>query len=141
MWWEWDYPPDDDCARTARRDVLRCLKEARVDDSLWDDVQLVVSELVANAVRHAATDCTVSILIGSEHVRVEVFDGDARPPSPLAAGPDATWGRGLVIVTALAATWGYETTERDGTKGKTVWAEFERTAAPVTSMGAAAGGR
>jgi len=91
-------------------------------------------------VRHAATDCTLSILIGSKRVRVEVFDRDARPPSLLAAGLDATWGRGLLIVTAVAATWGYESAERDGAKGKTVWAEFERTGAAATSMGAAAGG-
>ena len=140
MRWEWDYPPDDDSASTARRDVLRSLMEARVDGYLRDDIQLVVSELVANAVRHAATDCTLSILIGSKRVRVEVFDRDARLPSLLAAGLDATWGRGLLIVTAVAARWGYESAERDGAKGKTVWAEFERTGAAATSMGAAAGG-
>jgi len=46
----------------------------------------------------------------------------------------------MLIVTAVAATWGYESAERDGAKGKTVWAEFERTGAAATSMGAAAGG-
>jgi anti-sigma regulatory factor (Ser/Thr protein kinase) len=105
---------------------MRCLGEAGINGHLPDDVELVVSELVANAVRHAATDLTVSFDITDERVRVEVFDGDTRPPELLAAGPDARSGRGLVIVASVAATWGYEAAERESIRGKTVWAEFER---------------
>jgi anti-sigma regulatory factor (Ser/Thr protein kinase) len=130
---EWGYPPKDQSAAAARRDVARSLRQAGVDSHLSDDVQLVVSELAANAVRHAATVFTVAVAIGAERVRVEVSDADSRPPTLFEAGPNATSGRGLLIVGAVAATWGYDTAERDGLRGKTVWAEFERTTPAATS--------
>jgi anti-sigma regulatory factor (Ser/Thr protein kinase) len=140
MRWEQGYPPEDESATTVRRDALRSLEEAGINGHLADDIQLATSELVANAVRHASTNFTVTFEMSAERVRVEVFDGDTRPPALFAAGRDAASGRGLLIVSAVAATWGYESAERDGVKGKTVWAEFERTTPAATSIGAAAGG-
>jgi anti-sigma regulatory factor (Ser/Thr protein kinase) len=137
---EWDYPPEDRSATSVRRAALKALAEAGIGGRLSDDVQLVTGELVTNAICHAATDFTVSVEIGSERVRVEVFDGDTRNPAMLASGPDATSGRGLVIVAALAAAWGSESAERDGITGKIVWAELERTPDPPTSISATSGG-
>jgi anti-sigma regulatory factor (Ser/Thr protein kinase) len=126
MRWERAYPPDDLSAATARRDALRCLGEAGVEGSLLDDVQLVVGELVVNAVRHAATDFIVILEMGADHIRVEVFDGGTQPPVMLASDLDATSGRGLVLVNALAGAWGHDTMPYKGSNGKTVWAEFDR---------------
>ena len=127
MRWEWGYPPQDSSATAARRDAARALMSVGVPGALFDDVQIAIGELVANAVRHAATDLVVTLDIDTDRTRVEVFDADTRPPAVLAADPEATSGRGMVIVSAVAGAWGFETAERDGMSGKTVWVEFDRT--------------
>jgi hypothetical protein len=100
---------------------------------LADDVQIVLSELVTNAIRHAGTDVTVTLEVGDGHLRVEVGDGDIRPPAMPAADLDAASGRGLFIVSALARAWRYERTERDGISGKTVSADFDRASAGAST--------
>lgn len=90
--------------------------------STWcDQIQLLVSELVSNVVRHAGTPLRLSLLRRGEHLRVEVRDDD---PTPLASaaecpGSDAQGGRGMFLVSALASTWGVNSNPR----GKTVWFE------------------
>ena len=88
-----------------------------------DDARLVVTELVANAVRHAAplTDGCVRVRwrVQGETVDIEVGDGGAPTtprPSPLA--PWATQGRGLRIVRSVAHEWGV----LDDPHGRIVWA-------------------
>ncbi len=66
----------------------------------------------------------MTINADADRLRVEVFDGDTLPPVLLAADNDATSGRGMQIIAAAADRWGYESDERDGINGKTVWAEF-----------------
>jgi anti-sigma regulatory factor (Ser/Thr protein kinase) len=124
MRWERGYPPEDESATSARKDAALALAEAGLDPSVVDDVHLVIGELVSNAVRHAATDFTMVLDVTGSRVRVEVCDGDTRPPALLAADAGATSGRGLVIVASVAMAWGYETVERDGISGKRVWAEL-----------------
>jgi len=138
--WEWGYPPQDGSAAAARRDVARALSEAGVSAALFDDVQIVVSELVANAIRHAGTDFELTVQLADDRLRVEVFDADTRPPVFVAADPEATSGRGLVIVAAFAGTWGFETTERQGMTGKTVWDEFRQVGDGASGDGASGDG-
>jgi anti-sigma regulatory factor (Ser/Thr protein kinase) len=82
-----------------------------------DAVLLLVSELVTNSVRHSGSAApgglvTVTVTVGSTAVRVEVADrsGDSTPVLRAAAlaGGDAEGSRGLGLVDALAARWGYE---------------------------------
>ena len=125
MRWEGVYPPEDSSATSARADLGRALEGSSVPAALVDDVLIAVGELVANAIRHAATDLAVAVVFEGDRLRVEVFDADTRPPVMLAADPDATSGRGLLIVAGVADRWGFATSERDGITGKTVWAEFD----------------
>lgn len=84
--------------------------------SLVDDASLGVSELIANAVKHAGTGFAVRVDVGDEVV-VTVVDGRTAMDSPTAAEAAEESGRGLTIVRAIAADWGV--TEVVG--GKAVW--------------------
>jgi anti-sigma regulatory factor (Ser/Thr protein kinase) len=76
---------------------------------------LLTSETVANSVRHSGSAApggvvTVTVAAGPGGVRVEVTDscGDGSPVLLPAGRADAEGGRGLRLVDALAARWGYE---------------------------------
>lgn len=87
------------------------------------DAELVVTELVANAVRHAGTEITVRLaeLKNSPGgVRAEVSDSSRRPVRPRHANALEESGRGLFLVDKLSSRWGADAT----TEGKTVWAEI-----------------
>jgi anti-sigma regulatory factor (Ser/Thr protein kinase) len=88
--------------------------------SLCDDVALVVTELVANAVRHAGTDIQISVTAITQGVRLEVRDGSTRPLRPRAALSSDEGGRGLLLVDALSNRYGV-VGEPDG---KRVWVEM-----------------
>jgi anti-sigma regulatory factor (Ser/Thr protein kinase) len=99
--------------RAARAFVAGVLGEshAHVDMAL-----LMTSELVTNSLRHSGSAVpggvvTVTVVVGDEAVRVEVTDriGDGVPvlPSAVPAG-EAEGSRGLWLVDALSARWGYE---------------------------------
>ena len=88
--------------------------------SVLDNALLVVSELVANAVTHADTDCTVSLGLTPHTLRVEVTDEWFEAPSPALVSADSEAGRGLFIVAALSTAWGVDRTDA----GKIVWAEL-----------------
>lgn len=109
-------------AGQARRFVDEVLARWRCD-ALLDDVQLLVSELVTNAVVHAGSDVEVAVRLLSDVVRIEVVDrapvSMLRPASP---EEDAESGRGLMLVETLASAWGVEPI--DG--GKAVWFEVPR---------------
>jgi anti-sigma regulatory factor (Ser/Thr protein kinase) len=78
-----------------------------------DDAALLVSELFGNSVRHSRSGgpgevVTVAVRAGDGVIRVEVADrGGPGAPEPQPAGPDAEGGRGLQLVAALAARWGW----------------------------------
>ncbi len=79
-------------------------------------VELMVSELATNSIRHAGSGFEVAVRAGKE-IRVEVSDrGDGRPRL-LTPRPTDPSGRGLRIVEGLSHTWGVS--ERP--HGKTVW--------------------
>ena len=85
-----------------------------------DRLELVVSELAANAVHHAGTPFEVRLTIGST-VRLEVCDGSPVPPVVRDVDVHDVSGRGLLIVDRFADRWGHE----EGAAGKTVWAELD----------------
>jgi anti-sigma regulatory factor (Ser/Thr protein kinase) len=88
--------------------------------AVCDDIALVVTELVANAVRHAGTDIEVSVTHIPGGVRLEVRDGSTRPLRPRAALTSDEGGRGLLLVDALSTRYGV--VGEPG--GKRVWVEL-----------------
>ena len=86
-----------------------------------EDVALLTSELVANAVVHARTPFEVLVDRSDGTVRVTVVDGSPDPPAVQRPDPEAIGGRGLVLVSRLSHRWGFEG-RRDG---KSVWFELQ----------------
>ncbi len=90
-------------------------------------VRLLITELVANSVRHAGLAKTdrIGLDIDADDVlvRVEVRDGGAgfQPPSRFDGPPEGTSGRGLYLVDALADRWGVERGDDD----TVVWFEVD----------------
>jgi serine/threonine-protein kinase RsbW len=106
-------------ARQVTRDVLHGWRL----DGLEDAAQLIVSELVSNAVRHARNPgptLRLRLCVVGEALRIEVHDADPSPPRHRAVAPLAESGRGLLILDALASAWGAGAAAH----GKAVWAEL-----------------
>jgi PAS domain S-box-containing protein len=104
---------------TARRIVREALTLARRDD-LIDAAQLLVSEVVTNALVHAGTPIGFRASVGGTGLRVEVTDGSTLPPTRRSYGTMAGTGRGLRLLEQLVDRWGTLTHEN----GKTVWFEL-----------------
>lgn len=113
---------DTSSAGHARRFVDQVLSRWHCD-ALLDDVQLLVSELVTNAVIHAGSEVEVAVRLLSDSIRIEVVDRapvtELRPSTP---DGDGESGRGLLLVETVASAWGVEPI--DG--GKAVWFEVPR---------------
>jgi len=112
----------------ARRALVRDLSTDPVDPAVAavvDAIAVVVSELLGNAVRHAAPlgegDLILRWSVGPDAVRVEVVDGGGGALAPRDASSTATTGRGLRIVEALSCDWGSDT---DPSGRRTVWADI-----------------
>ena len=92
----------------------------RVAGTQLDDAALVLSELVGNAVRHADGPCLqVRLRRSGEVLRIAVHDDSPVPPLPREASWEDESGRGMHIVDALSASWGWE----PRSTGKVVWAD------------------
>lgn len=112
---------DPAAVRAARRATTEAVQSWAARPGMADDVCLVVSELVTNALLHGRSDAVLRVVRQRGSIRVEVQDDDTRLPLPSAPDPQALGGRGLALVAALSTLWGAERTEG----GKTVWAEFD----------------
>lgn len=94
---------------------------------LADDLELIVSELITNAIRHGGGVRAVTLTARDGYARIEVADNDETMPTPRTAGPTDTGGRGLLLIEALSRAWG----ARPDDGGKVVWAEVVGTARPA----------
>lgn len=113
------YGADPASAAAARRDLRRVLAGAATAGVL-DVVELLTTELVGNAIRHAHRAARVSAHIGTGRLRVSVTDDGPGIPVVRQADPDAESGRGLELVELLSEEWGVEAHQ----PGKTVWFEI-----------------
>ena len=102
----------------ARHWVAAHLRDLPADVSSC--AALLTSELVTNAVLHAATPMCVTLHILPDRIRVDVADGSPSFPSIKEYGRDAATGRGLTLFNALASDWGVQGV--DG--GKIIWFEL-----------------
>lgn len=112
-------PPEAASVSRARR-LVGAAMTAGGHDELVDVATLLVSEVVTNSLLHAGTEIHLSCQPSGIGVRVEVFDGSPLLPAVRHYDPEATTGRGLALVSALAASWGVDC--EDG--GKTLWFEL-----------------
>jgi anti-sigma regulatory factor (Ser/Thr protein kinase) len=118
--------PPQFIAPTLARAAITAMSSGLPDDVV-SDVELLTSEVVSNAVKHAKLSPSDEIIVRfvmDGYVRVEVVDPgppfDARPTRPNLASqdPDSN-GWGLLVVDAVATSWGVEP---EGA-GKKVWFE------------------
>jgi DNA-binding NarL/FixJ family response regulator len=114
------YDADIESPRLARHDVKTALAAATGGSAL-EIVELLTSELVTNAVRHAKSAARVAVEVVGAKVRVSVTDDGPGVPATARPSPDAESGRGLELVEGLADRWGV--IELD--VGKTVWFEAD----------------
>jgi anti-sigma regulatory factor (Ser/Thr protein kinase) len=85
-----------------------------------DVAQLLVTELVTNAVLHGEAPVALEIRRRGRRLRIAVVDSSPAGPRPQDPEMTDTSGRGLLLVDALAASWGWEPSGR----GKIVWFEL-----------------
>lgn len=112
-------------APQIRRTLVEDLTALAVAPGVIDEAEIVVAELVSNALRHARpmSDGTLRVRWKTKAGIVEVEVSDGGGPSTPRPAPPALWsssGRGLRIVRSLAHEWGV-TEERHG---RTVWASI-----------------
>lgn len=114
-----ELPTGTDAPATARRFVTE--HAADLPTRVRYDAQLLVSEIVTNAVVHGRPTITLRVSIDPPGIGVAVHDtGESLPGAPPdGVDPAAPSGRGLLIVQALATAWGI--TPSDPEPGKTVW--------------------
>ena len=115
-----------DRAPSLARHAVRERLDGELDEDAAYDIHVVVSELVANAVRHGGAhgpdSVTVSLTLEPDRVRVEVedpgpgFEPPARPEPRESGG-----GRGLVLLERMTSRWGVS---REG--ASRVWFEVDR---------------
>ncbi|MGW1257749.1 SpoIIE family protein phosphatase [Streptomyces sp. NPDC002513] len=113
----WTFPSDPAIVATARTLVDRQLASWGLG-ALSFTTELVISELVTNAIRYARGTIQVR-LIRDRTLICEVTDGSSAAPHLRHARATDEGGRGLLLVAQLAHRWGTRRTDR----GKTIWAE------------------
>ncbi|MFD6281114.1 SpoIIE family protein phosphatase [Streptomyces sp. NPDC060209] len=113
----WDLPSDPAVVSNARKRAAAQLAAWGLDDAVFT-TELVVSELVTNAIRYGGDPIRLR-LIRDTALICEVFDGSSTAPHLRRARIFDEGGRGLLLVASLTERWG---TRYTGT-GKTIWAE------------------
>ena len=114
-----DFDADVSSVPLARDWLRRTLAQWGVPETY--DALLVVTELAANAVLHAGSSYEVRLSSAPGLLRIEVADDGAGTPEPQPFSSTAESGRGIVLVSAIATSWGIET---EGRAGKVTWAEL-----------------
>jgi serine phosphatase RsbU (regulator of sigma subunit)/anti-sigma regulatory factor (Ser/Thr protein kinase) len=113
----WDLPADPARVREVRAAATRQLAEWGLDEFSFS-AELLLSELVTNAVRHASGPIRVRLL-HDRNLICEVFDTSNTAPHMRRATSTDEGGRGLFLVAQLAQAWG----TRYIPEGKVIWAE------------------
>ncbi|MGW1192380.1 ATP-binding protein [Streptomyces sp. NPDC002559] len=126
--WRFTAPAVDVSVPQARRAVRDLLNRqgVPVDDDIAEGLLLIVSELVTNAVKHAALlspELAVEVAVGEEWVRVSVEDNHPYRPTALETDHGQTGGRGLLLVREITREAGGACdVEHTAGGGKIIWA-------------------
>lgn len=131
-------PADLSSVRQAR-DVVRTTLVGWRADNLYEDVALVASELVSNALRHGlqldrqagpepGDTVELSLRCDGDHVICAVTDPSQDPPIRRRGDVLTSSGRGLQLVDSLSLCWGWRVHDTKSIpaqgRGKSVWAAF-----------------
>lgn len=108
-------------ARTFVREASSYVLDRSVPPAVCDDLELIVSELVTNAVRAGSTTIQVSVEQVGDAVAVHVRDDAGGWPEERNTHIDDPGGRGLPLISAVSSRWGV----RMAGGGKVVWAELQ----------------
>jgi anti-sigma regulatory factor (Ser/Thr protein kinase) len=122
---DWDLPGDPAVVADARKEATRQLTEWGLEELVFT-TELVVSELVTNAIRHATGPIRLR-LIKERALICEVFDAGATAPHLRHPRTTDEGGRGLLLVSQFTQRWGTRFTP----DGKIIWAEQSLTDPPV----------
>ncbi|MET9750078.1 SpoIIE family protein phosphatase [Streptomyces ardesiacus] len=114
---EWDVPNDPAAVGEVRSQVTRRLGEWGLDELVFT-TELILSELVTNAIRYGGETVHVRVLRDRSLI-CEVFDSSSTSPHLRYAAMTDEGGRGLFLVAQLAERWGTRYTPA----GKVIWAE------------------
>lgn len=97
--------------------------------ALGDDAELIVSEIITNAIQVTQADARTDpvrlwLLAGRAKLLILVQDASSLPPVPVSASSDAETGRGLLLVNTLSTQWGHFL---HPSGGKVVWSLLDTT--------------
>jgi anti-sigma regulatory factor (Ser/Thr protein kinase) len=113
--------PASPTSPAVARALVRSACESWELTNIADSAEIVVSELVTNAVTHAQTNLDVTVVRRTQHVVIQVRDHGSAALIPTGSGQrpvSSTRGRGLPLVELLTSGWG----RSRGPSGKGVWA-------------------
>ncbi|WP_436849983.1 SpoIIE family protein phosphatase [Streptomyces monashensis] len=122
---DWDLPADPAMVADARKEAVRQLDEWGLEELAFT-TELIVSELVTNAMRHAQGPIQLR-LIRNRSLICEVSDGGATAPHLRHPRTTDEGGRGLLLVSQFTERWG----TRFVPAGKVIWAEQNLTEPPA----------
>jgi len=121
------FPHEPESVPAARRFATGVLRGVAVDT--LEAVELMVSELATNCIRHTDSGFDLTITRTGGDIRVEATDGAGGRPHMRSPKPTDPSGRGLRIIDMLSADWGVD---QRAVTGKTVWFTVaETTSAPA----------
>ncbi|MDI5964451.1 SpoIIE family protein phosphatase [Streptantibioticus silvisoli] len=113
----YDFPPDPAAVAAARNLTAGRLAVWGLDELAFT-TEIVVSELITNAIRHASGPLRLRLIL-AETLIVEVSDRSSTFPQLRRARTDDEGGRGLMLVARLSRRWGTRPTD----SGKVIWAD------------------
>ncbi|MET9765449.1 SpoIIE family protein phosphatase [Streptomyces sp. NPDC006372] len=116
----WDIPADPALVAPIRKQVVDQLDQWGLTEATFT-AELVVSELVTNAIRYGAAPIRLRLIHAASTLICEVSDTNHTAPHLRRAKTWDEGGRGLLLVAQLTQRWG----SRHTAEGKTIWAELE----------------
>ncbi|WP_329138033.1 ATP-binding protein [Streptomyces sp. NBC_01476] len=133
--WRFTVPAIDSSVPQVRHGVRGLVADLGVpmEEDLFYGLLLIVSELVTNAVKHAAVlspEISVEVAVGAEWIRVAVEDNHPYRPKALETDHGRTGGRGLLLVKSITDDAGGSCdVTQTPTGGKVIWAALPLRAA------------